>query len=1080
MVDVLTVSGGRGPRSPLAERVRNEVTGADIMRPYSMTAEALGHLGNRLEEANEPYQEAAGARSVEMDEDGNPRVNFRFGFTRGDRAFNAGARQAALAKWKTGFADEMQQLRVKHANDPQAFQAAAEVFVKRAGKNDPLLAPFMEQEAASVAGQHYRGLLTDQQNNDRQRFSNDLKARETHLTGQLERLFEEGGGNTPEAQALLGEMFDLRRSLAGNPEFAYSDVQREIDDERTTQHLQALAVVGEFRRQYRETGDLAGTIAAAEERISALGLPPDQAQKYLAQVTQRNSAAAEIRRIQKQEATESADAMIAALPFDSSIDGQQIDAAVANLRRLGAHGQATKLEAARIVNDLSPVFESGTAAEKSAALTGLRGRIAARAGEGRVIDTAQTLRDFEGFRSRPYWDVNAYRVGYGSDTITRADGTVVRVTKDMTVTREDAERDLARRTKEFQGGIVAAIGQEAWDEAPENVRAVLSSVAYNYGRLPRSVARAAASGEPELLAEAIEGLKGHNDGVNAGRRQREADMVRGGGAAGSAAYVEATRQLQAKYNDSAVELWGGIKRAFDDGHSPTADELSELVALFPLISNDKTRKEISDRLQQEGALDALSGVEQFRLREMIAESEEAAAAGDLDGAQRELLRAMDRRAQEQEQRLANDPLSLATGAGPIADELGTGARAAIGPLQFGDHQALGRQLGERGVAARAISGYHRRPLGSVLRPDDIPQIQQMLQTGDAGTVAAFFGAIEGLDDDLLFATMGDKKLADSVGGLMKTTDPQKHGAAMSGMDQLLRRNEALFVGAFGNEAVALVRSWQDSLVFATEEQQARVLARRLDGNQPAIVKEWEAQADAFVKKEGKNAASIAQELLGTFERAWRGELPTFQGRAALENDYRQLLKENMVITGDIEAAHGATITQMRTVWGTSSANGGRLMKHAPERHYQTVDGSHDWIGSQIQADIRERIGTPDNDAAPSRLQSAVARAEAFAAGREELQYSLVATPQTQADIAAGQPPAYQVVYVDPNTGMLEAVMWRGDAEREIEPVRERMRRLRESDDAARERGRANVDDPDFNAGRRGIEELERRRNEGVD
>lgn len=1078
MVDVLTVSGGRGPRAPLAERVRNEVTGADIMRPYSMTAEALGHLGNRLEEANEPYQEAAGAKSVEMDEDGNPRVNFRFGFTRGDRAFNAGARQAALAKWKTGFADEMQQLRVQHANDPEAFRAAAEQFVKRAGKSDPLLAPFMEQEAESITSQHYRGLLTDRQSNDRQRFSNDLKARETHITGQLERLFEEGGGNTPEAQALLGELFDMRGQLAGNPEFAYSDVQRGIDDERTTQHLQALAVVGEFRRQYRETGDLAGTIAAAEERISQLGLPPDQAQRYLAQVTQRNSAAAEIRRIQKQEATEAADAMIAALPFDSSIDGRQVDETVATLRRLGAHGQATKLEAARIVNDLSAVFESGTAAEKSAALTGLRERVAARAGTGSQIDSAQVLRDFEGFRSKPYWDVNAYRVGYGSDTITREDGTVVRVTKDMRVTRADAERDLARRSKEFERGIVSDIGSEAWEEAPENVRAALKSIAYNYGSLPRSVARAAASGDPEALAEAVEGLKGHNDGVNAGRRQREADMIRGGGVAGSAAYVEATRQLQAKYNDSAVELWGGIKRAFEQGYSPTADELDELVAMFPLISNDKTRKEISDRLQQEGALDALSGVEQFRLREMIADSEAAAAAGDLDPAQRELLGAMDRRAQEQEQRLANDPLSLALGAGPLASEIGTGTREAVGPLRFDDHQALGQQLGVRGVAARAISGFHRRPLGSVLRPDDVPQIRQMLQSGDAGTVAAFFGAIEGLDTDLLAATLSDSKLAESISGLMKSTDPQKYGAAMSGMDQLLRRNEAMFVQAFGNESVALVRGWQDSLSFATEAEQARVLARRLDGSQPAIVREWEAEAETFARK--KSAADIAPELLGTFERAWRGEIPAFQGRAALENDYRQLLKENMVLTGDVDAAHSAAITQLRASWGTSSVNGGRIMKHAPERFYPTIDGSHDWMRDQLRADIAERIGAPEEGAGRSRFEGAVARAEAFASGREELQYSLVATPGTQADIAAGRPPVYQVVYVDPNTGMLETVQWRGDHDLAMEPERARLRSLRRGDDAARDRGRSNVDDPEFNAGRRGIEELNRRRNEGID
>ena len=30
----------------------------------------------------------------------------------------------------------------------------------------------------------------------------------------------------------------------------------------------------------------------------------------------------------------------------------------------------------------------------------------------------QIIAQFEGFRETPYWDVNAYRTGYGSDTIT--------------------------------------------------------------------------------------------------------------------------------------------------------------------------------------------------------------------------------------------------------------------------------------------------------------------------------------------------------------------------------------------------------------------------------------------------------------------------------------------------------------------------------------------------------------------------------------------------------------------------------------------------------------------------------------
>ena len=58
---------------------------------------------------------------------------------------------------------------------------------------------------------------------------------------------------------------------------------------------------------------------------------------------------------------------------------------------------------------------------------------------------AQLLREREGFAGNAYWDVNAYRAGYGSDTWTDAEGKVHKVKKGTAVTAEDAARDLAVR-----------------------------------------------------------------------------------------------------------------------------------------------------------------------------------------------------------------------------------------------------------------------------------------------------------------------------------------------------------------------------------------------------------------------------------------------------------------------------------------------------------------------------------------------------------------------------------------------------------------------------------------------------------
>jgi GH24 family phage-related lysozyme (muramidase) len=146
------------------------------------------------------------------------------------------------------------------------------------------------------------------------------------------------------------------------------------------------------------------------------------------------------------------------------------------------------------------------------------------------------IKQREGFIEKPAYDVNAYRAGYGSDTVTRPDGAVERVKPGMTVSREDAERDLQRRIQtEFVPKAAAKVGEENWARLPENTRAALTSVAYNYGNIPSRIVPAVQSGNPEAIARAIEGLAEDNKGVNAGRRMQEANIARGTGMPGSQA-----------------------------------------------------------------------------------------------------------------------------------------------------------------------------------------------------------------------------------------------------------------------------------------------------------------------------------------------------------------------------------------------------------------------------------------------------------------------------------------------------------------------------------------------------------------
>lgn len=150
--------------------------------------------------------------------------------------------------------------------------------------------------------------------------------------------------------------------------------------------------------------------------------------------------------------------------------------------------------------------------------------------------SAALLRQFEGFRATPYWDVNAYRVGYGSDTITLADGSVQQVVEGMRVSVEDANRDLIRRIEtEFMPNAIRAVGEDRWGTFNPQEQAALTSIAYNYGSIPDRIVDALRNGTDEQIAEAIRGLGGDNDGVNRNRRYQEAAMFTSGRADETAA-----------------------------------------------------------------------------------------------------------------------------------------------------------------------------------------------------------------------------------------------------------------------------------------------------------------------------------------------------------------------------------------------------------------------------------------------------------------------------------------------------------------------------------------------------------------
>ncbi|MEM9471759.1 MAG: hypothetical protein AAGA00_07360 [Pseudomonadota bacterium] len=116
---------------------------------------------------------------------------------------------------------------------------------------------------------------------------------------------------------------------------------------------------------------------------------------------------------------------------------------------------------------------------------------------------AALIRQLYRFGPTSRWRGNASRAGYGSDTMTREDGAVVRIAPGMTVDRADAERDLQRRVGEARSGVANQIGGKLFNRLAPHVQAVLVSVGYTTGSLPEPIAAAARSGNVASIAAAI-------------------------------------------------------------------------------------------------------------------------------------------------------------------------------------------------------------------------------------------------------------------------------------------------------------------------------------------------------------------------------------------------------------------------------------------------------------------------------------------------------------------------------------------------------------------------------------------------
>jgi len=130
----------------------------------------------------------------------------------------------------------------------------------------------------------------------------------------------------------------------------------------------------------------------------------------------------------------------------------------------------------------------------------------------------------EGMRTEAYQDSEGiWTIGYGQ---TQLNGKAVK--KGDKISKEEALTGFRSNVASHQQRAIDQVGEDKWSKLDSRSRAVLTSLAYNYGSIPDRVLPAAKTGNAEDIAKAMDSLHGDNKGVLKGRRQREQSILRGG------------------------------------------------------------------------------------------------------------------------------------------------------------------------------------------------------------------------------------------------------------------------------------------------------------------------------------------------------------------------------------------------------------------------------------------------------------------------------------------------------------------------------------------------------------------------
>lgn len=1016
-------------------------TAAAIAAPYTMIAEASGFLGHRLEKALEPQYRAAGAEAVTRDEQGNLQVRSRLEWMDSDRAYNAGANQAFRVQFLDETSRGLRDMRRQFDGRPTEFQSAADAYVRdRIRAVSPELRPFVQAEAIGENRRYVEGAQDQRMQLDKQREVAAFQSRIGLLNSDLDNLAQQGGTQTPEYQQKALELADLRRQMAANPRYAYTPEQMQADErDRQTRDITQTAA-GEAYRLYKETGDIARAERLVEQKLMdpTLQLSASDRAKARSEAMGAITSGHAARQAQVAELRQERDLQIQDLLGGREVDPTRVNDLVARLTGLRAVNDVHALRSAQSVNTVVRGMNGASPAEKVRILDDMR-RLSGAGGpvpvdaiigaESNGVATAQnpnsTARGAGQFIASTW-------LGMVRDH--RPDLAAGKSPAEILALRDDPNlsREMTRVYGEQNQGRLRAEGLE-----PTPGNTYLMHFAGPGGGVallrnpnaPAAETMAAASGgrlTAEQLITANPFLAGKSGAeVAAWAAQRVNRPGSSGdfsaGAGGSTIYAAALREAQTRVDADAKKAVEDYQKAVTANQTPTDEEKTTLLQLVSRTSDQATRDKLMGQLGQAEVERVIRTLPPDQAQKLAAALQQRAQRGEAGPVEREIAtRAVTAAAAAETQRRA-DPVQH------FMDTQGStpAGRDIMGPplpvVDTSSPQALGASIDQRVRTGRAVEAFNGGGLISPLSGQDATAIGQALASAGPQDVGSILEALRTrVPQASLEPMMRQAPIKEAVESMARSNDPAKLSATMQFLDSMQTRlGRTQFEDIVGATARERLDDWQTRGRMEDPVQFADRWSRADDPQVRAAREEYRKDGERLARSDYQ-PDQVANLVTGRWLTSIRpGTAPSAEmdggQRGVLMQDWTRIMGEEYArYSGDKDLALKKATERIQQVWGVSDANAGRLMRNRPETVFAPVDGSHAWMGEQVQARIVDELGRQRLPVKPDEL--------GIMGGPPLVRYGIVADRQTEAQIAAyrqnpngAEPPSYQGYYEHPVT-----------------------------------------------------------------